>query len=272
MMASSNQYSLEELLAVTLARDFRDGERGFTGMATGGRTGVLIVGIPIAAMALARRIHAPNLTMLYTGHIVNPVLEDIRSLYESGPSLANVRCESRQSTAGIFSMVQRGEIDFGFSSAAQVDQYGNVNTTVIGDYRQPSLRMLGSVLLPEHFTLFGREYILMEHSRRRFVPRVDFISAPGFIDGPGARAKAGLSRGGPRWVLSELGVFDFDQATCRMRIKSLHPGHTLAEVRDRTGFEMIEPAEVPESTPPTQQELELLRREIDPHGVLLGRA
>jgi hypothetical protein len=134
--------------------------------------------------------------MLYTGHIVNPVLEDIRSLYESGPSLANVRCESRQSTAGIFSMVQRGEIDFGFSSAAQVDQYGNVNTTVIGDYRQPTLRMLGSVLLPEHFTLFGREYILMEHSRRRFVPRVDFISAPGFIDGPGAREKAGLRRGG----------------------------------------------------------------------------
>jgi glutaconate CoA-transferase subunit B len=271
-MASNERYGLEELIAVTLARDFRDAERGFTGMATGGRTGVLIVGIPIAAMALARRTHAPNLSILYTGHIINPALEDIKGLYESGPTLAAVRCEARQSSADIFSMVERGEIDFGFSSGAQVDQYGNINTTVIGDYRRPTLRMLGAVLLPEHFALFGREYILMEHSRRRFVPRVDFISGAGYIDGPGAREKAGLRRGGPRWVLTELGVFDFDPATCRMRVKSLHPGRTLNEVRDQTGFELIVPAQVPQTTAPTDDELALLRREIDPHGVLLGRA
>ncbi len=271
-MAKSERYTLEELLAVTLACDFRDNERGFTGMATGGRTGVLIVGIPVAAMALARRTHAPNLSILYTGHIINPALEDIKGLYESGPTLAAVRCEARQSSADIFSMVERGEIDFGFSSGAQVDQYGNINTTLIGDYHRPTLRMLGAVLLPEHFTLFGREYILIEHSRRRLVPRVDFISGPGFIDGPGAREKAGLRRGGPRWVLTELGVFDFDPAKCRMRVKSLHPGHTLAEVRDQTSFELIVPAQVPETTPPTDEELRLLRQEIDPHGVLLARA
>jgi len=271
-MSLSESYTLEELLAVTLARDFRDNERGFTGMATGGRTGVLIVGIPVAAMALARRTHAPNLSILYTGHIINPVLEDIKGLHESGPTLAAVRCEARQSSADIFSMVERGEIDFGFSSGAQVDQYGNINTTVIGDYHRPTLRMLGAVLLPEHFALFGREYVLMEHSRRRFVPRVDFISGAGFIDGPGAREKAGLRRGGPRLVLSELGVFDFDPATCRMRVKSIHPGHTIAEVRDQTGFDLVVPPQVPDTTPPTAEELRLLRREIDPHGVMLASA
>jgi glutaconate CoA-transferase subunit B len=112
----------------------------------------------------------------------------------------------------------------------------------------------------------------MEHSRRRFVPRVDFISGAGFIDGPGAREKAGLRRGGPRWVLSELGVFDFDPATCRMRVKSIHPGHTIAEVRDQTGFDLVVPPQVPDTTPPTAEELRLLRREIDPHGVMLASA
>ena len=273
MMAAPDRYTLEELLTVTIARDLKDGERGFTGMATGGRTGVLIVGIPIAAMALAKRTHAPNLTILYTGHIVNPVLSEIKTLYESGPSLATIRCEARQKTADIFSMVRRGEIDFGFSSGAQIDQYGNINTTVIGDYHRPSLRMLGSVLLPEHFSLFGREYVLIDHNPRKFVPRVDFISGAGFIDGgPNAREQAGLRHGGPRWVLTELGVFDFDEATGRMRVKSIHPGYTLAEVQERTGFDLIVPPEIPETRPPTDEEIRLLRTEIDPHGVLTGRA
>lgn len=267
-----DRYTLEELLAVTIARDLHDGERGFTGMATGGRTGVLIVGIPIAAMALAKHTHAPNLTILYTGHIVNPVLSEIKSLYESGPSLATIRCEARQKTADIFSMVARGEISFGFGSGAQIDQYGNLNTTLIGDYDRPMLRMLGAVLLPEHFSLFGREYILIDHNPRKFVERVDFISGAGYLDGgPDARPRAGLHRGGPRWVLTELGVFDFDEATGRMRVKSIHPGYTLAEVQERTGFELLAPATVPETAPPTDEELHLLRTEIDPNGVLLGK-
>ncbi|HEX2170848.1 MAG TPA: CoA-transferase [Dehalococcoidia bacterium] len=271
-MPSEDRYTLEELLTVTIAHDLKDGERGFTGMATGGRTGVLIVGVPIAAMELARRTHAPSLSIFYTGVIVNPVVPEIKSLYESGPSLATIRCEARQKMTDIFSMVRRREMSFGFSSAAQIDQYGNVNTSVIGDFNRPELRLLGSVLLPEHFTLFGREYVLIDHNPRKFVPRVDFISGPGHIDGgPDARARAGLRHGGPRWVLTELGVFDFDEATGRMRVRSIHPGYTLAEIQERTGFELIVPPEIPETTPPTDEEIRLLRTEIDPHGVLTGR-
>lgn len=161
----------------------------------------------------------------------------------------------------------------GFFSAAQIDQFGNVNTSVIGrDFHRPELRLLGSVLLPEHFTLFGREYVLIDHNPRKFVPRVDFISGPGHLDGgPDARARAGLRRGGPRWVLTELGVFDVDEATGRMRVKSIHPGYTLAEIQERTGFALIVPPEILETTPPTDEEIRLLRTEIDPHGVLTGR-
>ena len=266
----NNAYTTEELMAVVIARDLRDDDKGLTGLASGDRAGMLAVGIPLAAMGLAQRMHAPNLTILYGGVIVNPRLEEIPTLYESGAGLHRLRAAARLTPAYTFELARRGEIDCGFATAAQVDRYGNSNITCLGPYEQPKVRLVGSVLQTEHFSLFGREYILMEHQRRSFVDRVDFITGAGYLDGARAREQAGLQPSGPRYVVTDLAVLGFNAATKRMQVDSLHPGVRVEQVQEQTGFPLLIPDPVPTTIPPTTEELALLRQRVDPHGRLLA--
>lgn len=265
-------WTREELMACVIARDLRDGEIGLTGFAGSGRAGVLAVGIPVAAMSLARRTHAPNLTILLVGSILNPDLSHLDTLFETGTGMATLPAEGRLTTADMVGMALRGDIGFGFSNGAQVDRFGNVNVTVIGDYAEPSVRLIGTVFLPEHYTCFQREYLVMDHNPRAFVPRVDFITGPGNIEGEGDRAKAGLRFGGPRMLVTDRAVIAFDGPGGGARLASLHPGETFAAIQSATGFPLAGGQDAPETEPPAEGELRLLREEIDPRGLLLGRA
>ncbi|WP_445503430.1 CoA-transferase [Microvirga sp. G4-2] len=268
---SSLRYTIEELLAIHLAKSFKDGEVGFTGLATGGAAALYATAIPLAAMQFARCTHAPNLTILLAGWSINPNIATLKELpaaeFESG--LQGLECEAQMMSYPGHYAVRRGDVDFGFGSGVQVDRQGNINSVCVGEYKRPKVRLVGSILLPEHLALFGREYIMMPHHEvRNFVQRVDYVSGVGYPGGAAGRQSLGLEMGGPEWIVTPKCIFDFDKAEGRARLKSLHPGVSLEDVRRSTGFEVFETN--PERTPePTDEELELLRRVVDPRGILI---
>lgn len=265
-------YNLEELMAVAISRDLKDGEIGFVGTGTGGRAFTLVVGVPLVAMGLAQLTHAPNLTAMI-GQYVNPKIDEVPET----PSLASVcemlrwKCEARIHPRDIFDLARRGGIDVGFGSAAQVDKYGNANIVVIGDYHRPKVRFMGCILQTEHFAIFNREILLMDHERRRFVEKVDFVSGVGYLTGGDSRRRTGLKRGGPSMIVTNLAILSFDEGTRRMTLTSVHPGVSLGEVERETGFELLVPDRVHETPPPTEEEIRLIRTKIDPRGVLIPR-
>jgi glutaconate CoA-transferase subunit B len=205
---------------------------------------------------------------------MNPVVSEIPTGMESefGTLLRDWRCECWSNSLISPTCPGRGDIDVGFGSAAQVDKYGNCNIVSIGDYHKPTVRLIGPINQPGHFSLFGREFIVVEHEKRNFVDRVDFISGVGYLDGPGGREKLGLTGKGPCIILTDKAIFDFDSETKLARLKSIHPGVSLDEVIENTGYAHdFVPEKVPETPPPTDEELKLIREVIDPRGVLLPR-
>jgi len=266
--------SVHEVMAAAIARALRDDELWFLGMSTGPQTILLLTRIPIVAMSLAQHTRAPNSWMLVAGWVMNPDVSKVPTRMESefGTSLGEWPCEAYNNSLTMSYVAARHEIDVGFGSAAQGDKYGNCNTVAIGDYRRPKVRLIGPVNQPGHFSLFGREIIVMPHERRNFVDRVDFVSGAGYLDGPGARERHGLHRGGPVMLVTDKAVFRFDEKTKLARLESVHPGVSLDEVVANTGFTHdYVPERVPVTPPPTARELTLIRDVIDPSGAMLGR-
>ncbi len=264
--------TLTEMLTVNLARDLADGEVGFTGLATGGAAALYITGIPLAAMELARRTHAPNLTILLAGWCVNPNLQKLKALPDSefDTDLRDLECEAQSSGYPGLYALRRGDVDFGFSSGVQVDAEGNLNIVCVGDYAKPEVRLVGPILIPEHMTQFRREYIMMpRHERRNFVPKVDYIAGVGYPGGLAGRQRLGLPWGGPELVVTPKCIFDFDKERGAMRVRSLHPGIAAATLQAATGFDLGDLRNIPETPLPTREELEILRNEVNPDGVLL---
>lgn len=251
----SPPYSTAELLAILLARELRDGERGAAGAAAL---------IPMAAMLLARRMHAPNLQI--AGEMfVNPLPRRLWSSMLDDRALGT--CEAAETFVELFGHSHRG-LDFFFHSGLQYDQYGNINLHALGPFDRPHLRGPGAANI-SYGVRSKRFYICAtQHSRRNFVPKVDFVTIPGNLDGPEARIKAGLVHEGPRYCLTPRCVFDFDAVTLKMRLKSLHPGHSLSEVIEATGFTFTHNDEPAITVPPSVEELRYLREEIDPRGDL----
>lgn len=269
---SDKIYTLAELLSVNLARSFRDGEVGFTGLATGGAAALFITSIPLAAMALARAMHAPNLTILLAGWSHNPDLGTLDVLPDSefDAVLRDLPCEAHMMNYPGTWQIKRGDIDFGFSSGVQVDGVGNINSVCVGDYKRPKVRLVGPILQTEHMTLFGREYVMMpHHSARNFVGKVDYISGVGYPGGLPGRKALGLRQGGPEWVVTPKCIFDFDKEAGRIQVKSIHT-EADRDLESVTGFP-VDLASVGLTPPPTAEELDCLRRHVDPKGVLLGR-
>lgn len=268
---SALSYTIEELLAVHLARSFADGEVGFTGLATGGPAALYATGIPLAAMQFARLTHAPNLTILLAGWIINPDLSQLVAMpdAEFAASLLDLPCEAQMQAYPGHYAVRRGDVDFGFGSGVQVDRQGNINSTCIGDFDRPKVRLVGSILLPEHMTCFGREYLMMPHHQlRSFVERVDYVSGVGYPGGEEGRARLGLDHGGPKWIVTPKAIFDFDRLAGHARLHSIHPGVSLEDVRESTGFPLGNDA--PAITPePTAEDLRILRQHVDPRNILI---
>jgi len=167
------------------------------------------------------------------------------------------------SITDILLLQQRGYVDYGFLGGAQIDQYGNLNSSFIGDPDNPKVRLPGTGGANDIASLASKILVAMHHEKKRFVEKVDFITTPGYINGADSREKAGLMVGGVYKVITHLGIFGFDEKTRRMRLEALHPGATVEEVVARTGFELIIPKEVPFTEPPTKEELRILR-ELDP--------
>ena len=262
--------TLYERLAVVLSHTFRDGEVGFTGLTTGGPAAMFGTMVPLAAMELARKTHAPSFTILLAGWIHNPDVSSLRAIpdAEFAPALLDLGCEAQSSAYPAQWSIKRGDIDVGFSSGAQVDREGNLNSVAVGDPARPRVRLVGPILQPEHMTLFGREIVMMpNHERRNFVERVDYVSGVGYPGGRRGRLALGLDHGGPELIVTPRCIFDFDDEGA-IRVRSIHPGVSEAELRDSTGFELGDLDGVPTTSEPTADELDVLRREVSPHGLL----
>jgi glutaconate CoA-transferase subunit B len=177
------------------------------------------------------------------------------------------------SMADVMQYCQRGMMDYTFLSGAQIDPYGNLNSTLIGGtYQKPKVRLPGSGGACDLASFCWRTLIIMRHDPKKFVERLDFLTSPGYLTGPGAREAAGLPKGsGPHRVITELAVLDFHPATRRMRVLSLHPGITRTQVDAATGFRLEDSESISETAPPTAEELRLLREEVDPAGYVLRR-
>jgi len=269
-----DQATRYETITVALARTLRNTDVGFTGLTTGARAAMFGTMIPLAAMELARLQHAPDLTSLLAGWCHNPALSDLTDLPDSefDPVLLRLACDDLDMTWPAQISIKRGDVTVGFCSAAQVDREGNVNTVRISGAGRRHVELVGPILVPEHLALFQREVIMMpRHDRRTFVETVDYRTGVGFPGGRAGRAALGLPGQGPELIVTPLCIFDFDEHGAA-RLRSVHPGVSVQEVIDATGF-AIAGAERPAITaPPTERELELLRGHIDTGGFLRQEA
>jgi glutaconate CoA-transferase subunit B len=254
-MMTNQTYSKTELMICVAARLFEDGSTAFIG-----------TGIPMLAAMLAAKTIAPNLVPVFEFGGIGAILDNLplavgeARTFHRGLVAAGI-CE-------LMETAQRGFIDYGFLGGAQIDHYGNLNSVTIGEHDHPRARLPGSGGGNDVGSQCWKTVAIMQHDKRRFVPKVDFLTTPGYLDGAGARENAGLPAGsGPINVVSTLALMDYDVGsggTYRMRLAATHPGVTVQEVIDNTGFELIIPDHVPVNDPPSDEELRLLREEIDP--------
>jgi glutaconate CoA-transferase, subunit B len=251
--------SPSELLAVQGSRVLRDDTTVFAG-----------VGVPLLAAALAQQRHAPKLTMVIEGGIIGPRIKPGRLPISTNEKRAGHRAQMLPGITDTFLFAQRGFLDYGFMGGAQIDQHGNVNTSVLGtDYWKPKVRLPGTGGANDIASLCKEVIILTAHERRRFVPKVDFVTSPAWLDGGDSRRRAGLPFGGVSHVVTTLGVFGFDPETRRMRLDALHPGVTREHVREQTGFPLLEATTITVTEPPSADELAMLRA-LDPERRFLG--
>jgi glutaconate CoA-transferase subunit B len=251
-------YTTAELMVTRAAKEIGDGEVVFVG-----------TGLPMIAAMLAKRTHAPHSVIVFEAGTVDSALLHLPA------SVGDSRCVYGASTCGglfdVFALLlQRGFIDVGFLGGAQVDRYGNLNSTVIGDYLHPQVRLPGSGGAGDIACLSKRTVVIMRHEKRRFVDRVDYRTSPGWVDGPDGRESAGLRRGGPAAVITNMGVMTFDQTTKEMVLASHHPGVSIEDVLANTGFPLPTAGAV-ETDPPLEDEIRLLHDVIDPEGLYLHR-
>jgi glutaconate CoA-transferase subunit B len=251
-------YNTTELMACVSSRAIEDRKSIFVG-----------TGLPIIATMLAQKLHAPDLLVVFEAGGIGPKLPTIP--ISVGDSRTFHKAVMAASMDYVMGMAQAGLVDYGFLGAAQIDKYGNLNTTVIGDHDSPKVRLPGSGGANDLGSLCHKTITLMRHDKIRFVNKLDYLTTPGYLTGPGAREAAGLpAETGPYRVISQLGVMGFDEESKEMKLLQVHPGVTIDDVIENTGFEMLI-GDVKETEPPTEEELRILREEIDPSGIVLGK-
>jgi glutaconate CoA-transferase subunit B len=250
-MHKSQCHTAAELLTILSARQLNDGQVVFAG-----------VGIPLLAATLAQRLRAPGLTILFEGGVIGAFIEPGRL----PPSTNDQRCTKRANmvlgSADVLLLLQRGYVDVGFMGGAQIDQYGNLNSSFIGDPAYPKTRLPGTGGGNDISSLTAM-IVAMKHEKRRFVETVDFVTSPGWLRGATSRHDSGLRTGGMFRVVTDLAVFGFDETTRRMKAIALNPGVTQEQVQDNTGFTLEFESGTGVTAPPTEHELAVLR-ELDP--------
>ncbi len=245
------KYTASELLAVMSSRLLKEGQIVFAG-----------VGIPLLAATLAQGTHCPGLTILFEGGVIGPTIEPGKL----PPSTNEQRCTKRANmvlgSTDVLLLLQRGYVDVGFMGGAQIDQYGNLNSSFIGDPDKPTTRLPGTGGGNDISSL-TQMIVAMKHEKRRFVEKVDFVTSPGWLRGGTSRRDAGLPAGGMFRVVTDLGIFGFDEESRRMKVLQLHRGVTPQKVQENTGFEVLVDKDVGVTEPPLAEELAVLRH-LDP--------
>jgi glutaconate CoA-transferase subunit B len=241
-------YTADEMMTVAAARTLADGLVCFVG-----------IGLPSTAANLARRTHAPDLVLVYESGTLGAKPD--RLPLSIGDGILAETADSVVSVPEVFNYwLQPGRIDVGFLGAAQIDRYGNINTTVIGgDYRNPKVRLPGAGGAPEIAASCKEVTVIVRQSPRAFVDRVDFVTSVGFGRGPGEREKLGLRGGGPRRIITDLGVLQPDPDTCEFVLTHLHPGVELADAKAATGWDLAVSPDLSRTPTPTDEELSVLR-------------
>ncbi len=253
----SANYTPAQLMVTAAAREIANGEVVFVGMR-----------LPLLGFQLAKSTHAPAAVGVFELGIVretaapDPILTmgDLPNLFQAS-WLAD--------TADLMGLLQQGMVDVSFIGGAQVDRFGNLNTSYVGDLGGAFTRLPGSGGACDLACLAKRHIIIMKHEKRRFVPRVDYITSPGYGDGSGWRNRMGLPRGGPTAVITTLGILRFDPAGKEMVLTSLHPGVTVDDVLANTGWPLKIAADLAQTPVPTAQELAFLKQ-FDPQGFWTG--
>lgn len=250
------EYTSSELMTINSARLLRNGDTVFVG-----------VGLPNLACNLARRTHAPELVMIYEAGVIGA--QPARLPLSIGDPTLVSGAVSVCSMYEIFTLyLQRGLVDVGFLGGAQIDRFGNINATVIGDYHHPKVRLPGSGGSMEIAAWANRCYIITPHQKRRFPEKVDFQTSAGFLDGRKSREKTGVRGGGPQAVVTNLGILEPDE-TGELILTALHPGATVEQAVENTGWTLKVNDNLRITEPPTSEELRMLREELDPDGIYL---
>jgi len=256
--APPREYKLTELMAICAAREIRDGEIAFIG-----------TGLPMLGGMLAKYTTAPHCIMIFESGVVDA--RPKRTPLSIGDACLVPGSVMLGGLTEVFGLImQPGYVDVGFIGAAQIDRFGNLNTTVIGDYFAPKARLPGSGGANDIGSLAKRFIVMLKQDARKFVERVDYVTTPGYLDGPGGRAHAGLPRGGPAAVITDLGLYRFDSETKEMFLESFHPGLSVEEVRANVSWDLKVSPKVRSTKPPTKRELRILRTKCDPEGIFLG--
>jgi len=251
------EYTSSELMAVAGARELVDHQVVAVGL-----------GLPVVASFLAKLTHAPSMTMLFELGVIDPEPVD------AGVGLADPRVWYRAKVLSSFvdilgAILHKGLVDVGFLGGLETDQFGNLNTTLVGDPRGEFRHMVGSGGANDIASCAKRTIIIMRHEERKLKKAISFVTSPGYISGGESRVQAGL-KGGPSRVITDKAIFGFHPETKQMMLMSIHPGTTLDDVLGTMGFSPVVPEHVPLTEPPTQEQVRLIREVIDPHRMYMG--
>jgi glutaconate CoA-transferase subunit B len=241
-------YTADEMMTVAASRALDDDTVCFVG-----------IGLPSTAANLARATHAPGVVLVYESGTLGSKPDKLP--LSIGDGILADTADAVISVPEVFNYwLQPGRVDVGFLGAAQLDRYGNINTTVIGgDYDNPKVRLPGAGGAPEIAASCGEVIVILRQSPRAFVEKVDFVTSVGYGAGPGYRERLGLRGAGPRRVITDLGILTVEPATCELVLTHLHPGVTVEQARAATGWELRVAADLRTTEPPTARELDVLR-------------
>lgn len=253
-------YKSDEIMIIESARHINDGEIVFAG-----------TGLPLVAAMYAQKTHAPHMCfVIETGPIAPQVLPVPTSVSDPKGMHRAAKLGTLREVLGC--LLQRGLVDVGFLGGAQIDQFANINSTVIGDYQRPKIRFPGSGGANDIASHAKRILIICRHEKRRFPPRCAYITSPGYLSGPEGRKEAGLKNAHPDiTVVTDLAVMAVDKKTGKLQVIKLMPGVTLAQVQENTGFPLNSIPNPSTVALPTNEDLRILREEVDPEGEYLGK-
>lgn len=249
-------YDRDELITITASKLLQDGRIVFAG-----------VGTPLLASVLARRTHAPHLSVVVEGGVIGAEIKPGELPISTNEMRAGRRAMMLPAITDLFLYAQRGFFDYGFLGGAQIDPYGNINTSIVGPRDRPKVRLPGTGGANDIISLCRQVFLVTVHEPRRFVETLDFLTSPGNLHGPDGRRRAGLLFGQVTHVVTDLALMTFHEETRRMQVAALQPGVELEEVLEKTGFELLVPRHIERLEPPSARDLEILRS-LEPHATV----